>query len=109
MSANNEDNRNMIFEATLNIYNVPKGNTMDDLKNFLRNFKNEMYVEKGKSFGQFYVHFYKKMRAKDAFTYIRNTPNAFTSVEMISHKKEIGTLVVDPSMNKDSGNKRRHK
>lgn len=30
------------------------------------------------------------MRAKDAFTYLRNTPNQFTSVELISHKKEIG-------------------
>ncbi len=31
------------------------------------------------------------MRAKDALTYIKNTPNQFTNVEMILHKKEIGT------------------
>jgi len=51
MSANNEDNRNMIFEATLYIFNVQKGTTMDELKKFLKNFRNEMYAEKGKSMG----------------------------------------------------------
>lgn len=29
MSANNDDNRNMIFEATIYVYNVQKGTTMD--------------------------------------------------------------------------------
>jgi hypothetical protein len=31
------------------------------------------------------------MRAKDALTYIKNTPNQFTNVELVLHKKEIGT------------------
>lgn len=75
MSTNNEDNRNMIFEATLYIHDVIKGSTIDDLKKFLKNFKNEMYAEKGKQFGSFYLHFYKKERAKDAFTFLRNSPN----------------------------------
>lgn len=70
MSANNEDNKSMIFEATLHIYNVTKGTTIDDLKKFLNNFKNEMYAEKGKQSGSFYLHFYKKMRAKDAMVYL---------------------------------------
>jgi len=48
VSANNDDQRNQIFEATLYIYNVPKGTTIDDLKKFLSNFKNEMYTQKGK-------------------------------------------------------------
>ena len=75
MSANNEDNRDMIFEATIYLSNVQSGTTMDDLKKFLKNFKNEMYAEKGKKLGQFYLHFYKKMRAKDAFTFLKNTPS----------------------------------
>ena len=54
------------------------------------NFKNEMYTQKGKQQGSFYIHFYKKMRAKDALTFIKNTPNQFTNVELIMHKKEIG-------------------
>lgn len=49
MSANNEDNKSLIFEATLNISNVQKGTTIDDLKKYLSNFKNEMYAEKGKT------------------------------------------------------------
>lgn len=44
MSANNDDQRNQIFEATLYFFNVPKTGTMDDLKKFLSNFKNEMYT-----------------------------------------------------------------
>ena len=44
MSANNDDNRNQIFEATLYIFNVQKGTTMDDLKKFMVNFRNEMYT-----------------------------------------------------------------
>lgn len=91
MSASNEDQRNKIFEATLYIFGVPKYTVLDELKKFLCNFKNEMYTQKGKQQGSFYVHFYKKMRAKDALTYIKNTPNQFTNVELIMHKKEIGT------------------
>lgn len=75
MSANNDDNRSQIFEATLYIFNVQKGTTLDDLKKFLMNFKNEMYTQKGKQQGSYYVHFYKKMRAKDALIFIKNTPN----------------------------------
>jgi hypothetical protein len=91
MSMNHDENKSMIFEATLNITNVQKSTTIDELKKFLSNFKNEMYAEKGKQGGQFYLHFYRKMRAKDALTYIKNTPNQFTNVELVMHKKEIGT------------------
>ena len=91
VSANTDDNRDQIFEATLAISGVTKGNSIDDLKKFLSNFRNEMYTQKGKSPGQYYVHFYKKPRARDAFTYIVNTPNQFSNVELIQHKKEIGT------------------
>lgn len=44
MSASNEDQRNQIFEATLFITNVSRGTTIDDLKKFLSNFRNEMYT-----------------------------------------------------------------
>ena len=30
------------------------------------------------------------MRAKDALTFIKNTPSQFANVELILHKKEIG-------------------
>lgn len=91
ISANNDDNRNQIFEATLYFKDVSKGTSLDDLKKFLSNFKNEMYTQKGRTPGQFYVHFYKKQRAKDAHYYIKNTPSQFANVELVSHVKEIGT------------------
>ena len=91
MSANNDDNKSQVFEATLHVYNVPKGTLIDTLKKFLINFRNEMYTEKGKTQGEFYLHFYKMMRAKDAYTFMRNTPSQFTNFELIMHKKQIGT------------------
>lgn len=96
MSANNDDNRNQVFEATLHISNVARGASIDDLKKFLSNFRNEMYTQKGKQTGQYYVHFYKKMRAKDALSYIKNTPNSFTNVEMVMHQKEVGINASTP-------------
>lgn len=59
-----------IFEASLFISNVPGNHSIDELKKFLSNFKNEMYTEKGKQLGQFTVHFYTKARAKDALSFI---------------------------------------
>ncbi len=44
MSVNNDDTRDQIFEATLYITNVTKGTSIDDLKKFLMNFRNEMYT-----------------------------------------------------------------
>ncbi len=52
-----------------------------------------MYTQKSNKStnqGQFLVHFYKRQRARDAFTYIKNTPSQFSNVEMVVHKKEIG-------------------
>ncbi len=48
ISANNDDTRDQIFEATLNIIGVTKGTSIDDLKKFLQNYRNEMYTQKGK-------------------------------------------------------------
>ena len=31
------------------------------------------------------------MRAKDAFTFLKNTPSQFPNFELIMHKKEIGS------------------
>ena len=53
-----ESNMSTIFEASILICNVTHGNTIDGLKKFLVNFKNEMYTEKGAKPGDFKVHFY---------------------------------------------------
>jgi hypothetical protein len=44
MSVDNDDTRDQIFEATLYITTVTKGTSIDDLKKFLMNFRNEMYT-----------------------------------------------------------------
>jgi hypothetical protein len=69
--AKHESKVSTIFEATINIYNAPSGSGNDTLKKFLSNFKNEMYTETGKNVGTLHVHFYSKMRAKDALTFIQ--------------------------------------
>jgi len=48
-----------IFEGTLMIYNVPKGNSIDTLKKFLSHYRSEMYTEKGQTIASFKVHFYR--------------------------------------------------
>jgi len=90
-AAKQQVDKSAIFEATLNVYNVQKGSTVHDLKNFLEGFKNEFYTELGKQMGTFHCHFYSKVRAKDAVSYIKNSPNQFTNCDLVLHKKEIGT------------------
>jgi len=46
-----ESDKTTIFEASIYISNVASGNSIDTLKKFLSNFKNEIYTEKGKSIG----------------------------------------------------------
>ena len=48
MSNDHDQNKGMIFEASLYIQNVLKGTSMDELKKYMSAFKNEMYVEKGR-------------------------------------------------------------
>ena len=43
-----ESDKTTIFEASLFITNVPASHSVEDLKKFLSNFKNEMYTEKGR-------------------------------------------------------------
>lgn len=42
-----ESNMSTIFEASIMINNVTRGNSIDTLKKFLINFKNDIYTEKG--------------------------------------------------------------
>lgn len=86
-----ESEKATIFEASVNIYNVTKGNSIDTLKKFLGSFKNEFYTEKGKYSNSFCLHFYSKIRARDAYNFIQETPNQFSNVELVIHKKEVGT------------------
>lgn len=66
-----ESKMSSIFEASINICNVPSGSGMDTLKKFLSSFKNEMYTERGNQLGYYHVHFYSRIRAKDALNFIQ--------------------------------------
>jgi len=85
-----ESSMSSIFEASVFISNVPNGSNIDTLKKFLAGFKNEMYTEKGSSLSSFKVHFYSRQRAKDALSYLQNTPNQFSNATLVHHKKEVG-------------------
>ena len=80
-----------IFEASIFISNVVRGNTTDQLKKFLINFKNMIYTEKGPGGATFKVHFYKISRAKEALSFLQYTPSAFSNCTLVKHLKEVGT------------------
>ena len=42
--------------------------------------------------GSYLVHFYSKIRAKDAMNFIQEQPNQFSNADLVIHRKEIGTL-----------------
>ena len=95
MSATAEEQRNSIFEASIEIINIPKGSSTEDIKKLLQNFSNEYYAERrGGTHAQprsVMLHFYKLMRAQDAVTFLRNSAHQFPDFEMVSHRKQIGT------------------
>ena len=89
-----EENRNLVFEATINVFDIPKGSSVQDIKTHLNSFKNEFYTERKSNNGMqrsAQLHFYSVQRAKDAFTFLRNSAHQFNNNEMVVHKKEIGT------------------
>lgn len=99
-----ESDKSTIFEASIHIANVPNGNSIDTIKKFLGNFKNEIYTEKGKSLGTFNVHFYQKVRARDALSYLQDTANQFSNCTMEVHKKD--TLSSEESKTAEIAQKR---
>lgn len=96
MSSNHEATRNQIFEASLAITGIPKGSGLDDIKKLLRAFHNEYYPERKGAGGPgssnpAHLHFYSQVRAKEALDSLRCAAHPFGDVELISHRKEIGT------------------
>lgn len=74
-----ESNMSSIFEASILISNVTRGNTIDTLKKHLNNFKNEFYTEKGANQSSFSVHFYSWQRGKEAHSYLLYNPSQFSN------------------------------
>ena len=60
----------------------------------LRLFQNEYYAEKKgptREGHPIYLHFYQKVRAKDALDTLKIAAHTFADIELVSHRKEIGT------------------
>jgi hypothetical protein len=94
VSADHEATRNALFEASLVVFGIPKGSGLDEIKKLLQPFKSEYYAErKGPaSHGHpAYLHFYKKQRAKEAIDFLRGAAHHYGGVELVSHRKEVGT------------------
>ena len=94
MRATNEESRNMIFESTIVISNIPKGSSVDDVKRLLQTYQNEFYAERKGQANQarsVQLHFYSKARAIDALSTLRNTAHQFPDIQLVQHRKEIGT------------------
>mmetsp|Transcript_42742 Transcript_42742/g.65671 ORF Transcript_42742/g.65671 Transcript_42742/m.65671 type:complete len:130 (+) Transcript_42742:3343-3732(+) len=74
-----DENRKLMFEASLFVSSLPKGSTVDDLKKLLRHFANEFYAEpRGGTMGQprsAALHFYNGARARDAFSFMKSNPH----------------------------------
>ena len=82
------EQKKMLFEATLHVYDVPRGCTLDDLRRSIVGFQSEVYAEKAANKpGSFYLHFYNFYRAKECYKKLKYTPGQFTAVDLISHKK----------------------
>lgn len=113
MSSNHEATRNRIFEASLVVSGIPKCTGLDDVKKLLHSFVNEYYPERRGAASQghpIYLHFYSKLRAKDAQLCLRNTAHQFGDVELVSHRKEIGTnqgLLGEDGLTEDEKPKRK--
>lgn len=109
MSADPDQSRNSIFEATLTVLNLPRGSSVDDVKKLLKAYQNEYYAERRGVPPQarsVLLHFYSGVRAKDAFLFMKNTPHDFHECELVSHRKQVGT---NSELDEDEDNKPRQR
>lgn len=94
MSQDQNEQINKIFEASIVIYGIPKGTGLDDIKKMFSGYIDEFYPERQGQAHQnnpIYMHFYKRLRAQDAYETLRQSAHMFDDVELISRQKEIGT------------------
>lgn len=77
-----------IFKATVTVFNLQRSDTINDIKTFLADFKQQFYSERGQRDGQVNLHFFNEDEAKDVFTYFKNSNSNFANVELRTHSKE---------------------
>jgi len=85
ISEDAEDRKNKLFESSIKISEMPIGGSLDDLKMNLIGFHSEFYTEKIGVRGGFYLHFYNKYRAEEAYKKLRNCGGGYSYVNLIDH------------------------
>jgi hypothetical protein len=80
-----EERKNKLFEASIKISELPIGGSLEDIKINLIGFHSEFYTEKIGIRGGFYLHFYNKYRAEEAFKKLRNSGGGYSYVNLIDH------------------------
>lgn len=85
LSNDPEERKNKLFEASLKISELPMGGSLEDLKRNLIGFHSEFYTEKIGTRGGFYLHFYNKYRAEEAYKKLRGCGGGYSFVDLIDH------------------------
>eukprot|EP00345_Euplotes_harpa_P008344 CAMPEP_0168335324 /NCGR_PEP_ID=MMETSP0213-20121227/10838_1 /TAXON_ID=151035 /ORGANISM="Euplotes harpa, Strain FSP1.4" /LENGTH=336 /DNA_ID=CAMNT_0008340223 /DNA_START=2118 /DNA_END=3128 /DNA_ORIENTATION=- len=85
VSESAEERKGKLFESTLKITELPIGTSLDDLKRNLIGFHSEFYTEKIGTRGGYYLHFYNKYRAEEAFKKLRLCGGGFSYIDLIDH------------------------
>lgn len=88
VSGDADERKNKLFEASIKISELPIGGSLDDIKRDLIGFHSEFYTEKIGVRGGFYLHFYNKYRAEEAFKRLRGCGGGYSFVDLIIHGEE---------------------
>lgn len=85
LSGDAEERKNKLFEASIKISELPIGGSLDELKQNLIGFHSEFYTEKIGTRGGFYLHFYNKYRAEEAFKRLRSCGGGYSYINLLDH------------------------
>jgi len=75
------------FEATIYVYGISKGESINDLKALLGKYIYKYYVEKKGNYG-YYLHFYEKKQAEGAYEVLKAGNHTFKNFKLIRNDQE---------------------
>ena len=88
VSGDADERKSKLFESSIKLADLPIGFSLDDLKRNLVGFHTEFYTEKIGTRGGFYLHFYNKYRAEEAYKKLRNNSSGFSYIDLIDHTNQ---------------------
>lgn len=81
-----DSKEDMPFEASIYVYNVQKGQNINDLKSLLGKYIYKYYVEKRGQFG-YYLHFYDRKHAEGALEVLSAGAHSFKNFKLVSNEQ----------------------